>query len=109
MLIYLAAPYTHKSKHIMNERADMISHKAAELIKNGFMVFSPITYGHALIEYLKHDAVSFEFWKNFDKLMLGKCNKMLVLCLDGWLESVGVLSEIEYAEELGIPVSYVKY
>ena len=34
---------------------------------------------------------------------------LMVLMLDGWVESVGVQAEIKIAKELGIPVQYIPW
>ena len=44
-IIYLASPYTHKDKEIMELRFKQISKTSVGLTKEGKIAFSPITSG----------------------------------------------------------------
>lgn len=37
-----------------------------------------------------------------------KCDRMIVVKLDGWEESEGVNAEIEFALDQGIPIEYIE-
>ena len=78
---------------------------AAELCANGKVSISPIVYGHTLAS-LKEMRTDWEFWMDFCFSLLSKCDEMIVYQMDGWEKSRGVLAEIEFAKENGIPVSY---
>lgn len=47
---------------------------------------------------------TWEYWKAFDRAMLARCQKMIVIAIDGIADSVGVKAEIAIAQELGIPI-----
>ena len=50
-LIYLAAPYTDPDPEVSALRAAQAAYAAAMLMSRyGFVVFSPITHGHAVVE-----------------------------------------------------------
>ena len=102
-IIYLAAPYSHKDKAVMQDRFEWVSAVCAELMKKGYVVFSPITYSHQLS--IDHSLpCNWEFWKNIDETFLKVCDGMLVLTLDGWEESVGLKAEVELAIKKAIPI-----
>ena len=106
--IYLAGPYTHGSIIIRQERFEALTKKTAELMRDGHVVFSPITHGHAIA--VRHDMpVGFEFWKDQDLEMLRHAAKVIVLMLPGYYESVGVKAEIEAARTIGIDVEFHQY
>lgn len=107
-LIYLACPYTEGEATARKkwERFDAVNAVAGRLFRQGRMVFSPISHCHmiALTNKLPDD---FEFWREYDRTMISKCDRMMVLKLDGWETSTGVWAEIDIANEYGIPVEYV--
>lgn len=105
-LEYLAAPYTHESPIVQYERFNAINQKAAELFKFGRHIYSPMS--HTLPIAIAGDIhPSFEFWREFDERMMSLCDRLLVLCLPGWKESVGVKAEINMANKRGMPIEYI--
>ena len=105
-LIYLAGPYTHKHKSVRNAREKALTTYAAELVKQGKHVWSPITESHQYSKVLGLET-NWEFWREHDLFMLSKCDELRVLMLDGWKDSVGVSAELKEAKRLGIHISYV--
>lgn len=105
-VIYIASPYTHENEDIRNLRYNKVSYYVADLVSNGYVAISPITYGHTLLNY-KEMPTDFDFWENFCIGLLSKCDIMYVYKLDGWDQSKGVINEIKYAEENNIPIVYV--
>jgi hypothetical protein len=106
MLIYLAAPYTHKDRAVMVERFEKINVVAARLMATGLYVFSPISHTHPIADAGELPR-GWEFWNGYDRVMLSRCNNIHVLTLDGWKESTGVNAEIQIAREFGMPVYYI--
>jgi hypothetical protein len=106
MISYLAGPYSSPHIHIRDRRYQQISAVAAELMRRGEWIYSPITSCHHLaIDYeLPYDA---DFWLKHDLAFLARCDRMIVLQLEGWDESVGVKREIEFATEKNIPIVYM--
>lgn len=103
---YLAGPYHSVHSHIKERRYNQLTFVAAQLMKRGEVIFSPITHCH----YLAQEHASFEgpdFWLTQDLAILRRCDKLLVLQLDGWENSVGLKREIEFATEHNIPVEYI--
>ena len=104
-LVYLATPYTHTDPEIQEARFMAVNIKAGELMAQGVHVFSPISHTHPIAQ-ASELPTNWEFWKQYDFAILVHCCKVIVLCLHGWRESVGVAAEIAMAKELGIPVEY---
>ena len=105
MLMYLACPYSHPDFDVRKRRFNEANRYAAKLFTNGYMVFSPISHTHPIAAYgLPGD---WKFWEAFDRVMLERCEAMIVLCLDGWKESKGVQAEIEIMREMKKPIAYV--
>ena len=105
-LVYLATPYTHEDKAVEEWRFKMVNAKAAELMSQGLIIFSPISHTHPIA--LAGDLpVHWEFWETFDKVFLNHSYKLMVLMLDGWKQSRGVAAEIEMATKLGLEIEYI--
>lgn len=101
--IYLACPYSHEDKRVMRHRERIATAYTALLFPHP--VFSPLTHGKPL-EPLLGKRPHHE-WIEQTEGILRVCKNLTVMTLSGWLESKGVLSEIEVAKELGMPVHYL--
>jgi len=107
-LIYLAVPYTHPNREVIELRFKAVNKVAAKLMAGGAFVFSPISHTHPIAEegeLLK----GWDYWKTYDRLMISKSNMVMVLKLPGWVDSVGVAGELLIADELKIPITYIEY
>lgn len=108
--VYLACPYSHSSKAVRNARVMMADMKAAELMEEGYRVFSPLSHSHDISEYCyKTDPQDHKFWINQDLWILEVCDELHVVCLKGWTGSFGVTKEIKEAKRLGLEVVYHHY
>jgi len=102
--IYLASPYSSPNSTARNSRVEIASIIAARLMEQGYVVFSPITHGHAVADHLHNkNAHSHEFWMAQCLPMLEACDWLIVLPMDGWRESRGIAAEMEFAKTKGIP------
>jgi NAD-dependent deacetylase len=106
-IIYIASPYSNKDTDIMEYNFQKVSALAAKLCSEGDVAFSPITYGHTLLNFEKMP-VNWEFWENFCISFLKASDELLVYKMDGWEISKGVTAEIEYAKENNIPIRYME-
>ena len=106
-LIYLASSYGHRDPAMMQDRYELVCQAAADMVAEGQMAISPIAYGHTLLGYREMPG-DWTFWESFCISLLAKCERMVVLQMDGWQESRGVQAEIRYAEANGITVDYVE-
>ena len=106
-LIYIATPYSSPDPRVQWERFKTVNKVSAELMEKGKYVFSPISHTHpiAIEGDLPKD---WDYWEGYDRLMLSKCTKLLVVMADGWQESIGVKAEIGIAKELNIPIEYME-
>lgn len=111
-LIYLASPYTMKSKipgkarYFKRKRYHDACKATVALIEQGHVVFSPIVHSHPLA--LSHGlSGDWAFWRRQDIAYLYACSELWVLMLPGWKESIGVKEEIGIAALLGKRVSFL--
>jgi len=103
-MIYLASPYTHPDRDVREIRFRAVCAFAAEMMRQGRHVFSPIAHTHPIAAHgLPGD---WAFWESYDRDMIARCDEVAVLCLPGWEESKGVRAEIAIAVDLGLPVRY---
>jgi hypothetical protein len=104
-MIYLASPYSAAEPAVRQQRFELACRAAAELIRRGKTVFSPIAHSHAICQLgLPKE---WAFWEKHDLTFLNLCDEVVVLQLDGWQESIGVQAEIEAARRWGKPVTYL--
>lgn len=101
-MIYLAAPYSGM-EDLSFEISCMIT---AFLMKEGEAVYSPIVCGHTLAAECDLPA-DCHFWLKQDLDILGHCDELYVVALEGWDKSVGVSAEIGKALVTGIPVTFI--
>lgn len=106
-LTYLAGPYTHHDEKVMEDREIQHSRCGALLMAQGIHVYVPIAETCMIA---KHDSVKdtgWDFWRAIDLNKLARCDKMMIIDIDGWKESKGVRGEVKYALLNNIPVSIV--
>lgn len=76
---------------------------AVELIRQGLSLIEPIAMSHPKSEDY-HLPQEFSYWEKRDKLFIDRCDAILIVGLDGWLESTGVRAEIEHARATDKPI-----
>lgn len=105
MIIYVASPYSSPDPAVVQKRFEAARDFVTKNISGAAVLFSPIVYCHELAKaaQLPTDAA---FWFEFNFRMLKACDKVLVLKLDGWEQSVGVASEIAYARSHAKQIEY---
>lgn len=106
-MIYLAAPYSHDDPAVRQQRFERINRVAARLMSDGARLFSPISHTHPIC-LAGRLPTGWDYWERYDRTILDACDALLVLMLDGWKESTGVAAEIDIADELGLPVSWLQ-
>jgi hypothetical protein len=105
-LAYLACPYSHPDPNVRYMRHMIANRVAFELLKQGNFVYSPLTHNIPLHQY-SSETISWAFWEKYDKTMLAKCDKLLVLTLPGWEKSNGVSVEIAFAKEINLAIEMI--
>jgi hypothetical protein len=105
--IYLATPYSHKDPAVRESRFNAINRVAARLMKEGHVVFSPISHSHH-IAIAGDTPMGFDFWESQDESFIDWCDVMFVYKAPGWEDSIGVGAEIDMALNAGKPVQFIK-
>ena len=108
-IIYLACPYTHSDSRVREERFQAATRAAATLVRQGLIVYSPITMTHPIDVLLAGTASTLgsDYWVMFDEAFMNACSEMLILRIEGWETSSGIRREIEYFKEQGKPIRYM--
>ena len=105
-LIYLASPYSHPDADVRRDRFERVCVAAGLLLENGHLVYSPIAHSHSIAE-LSYMATGWVDWSRLDAEMLRRCDRVIVLMIDGWEESKGIMAEVALAEQMGMRVTYM--
>jgi hypothetical protein len=100
-LIYLASPYTHEEKSVRQYRYEVAKRVTKRLIDDNYRIFSPIVYTHNMAN---ENEVEFDKWLDLDICMINRSNALAVLPLPGYEISKGVLHEVDYANNINIPL-----
>ena len=104
-LVYLATPYSHPDRAVRVQRFEIANRVAAEMMRAGIHVFSPISHTHPIAEAGELPK-GWEYWEAYDRAILVACVEVCVLQQNGWEESIGVTAEIAIAKEMGLPITY---
>lgn len=104
--VYLACPFSHSDPQVREDRFNAANLTAAFLMKDRWIVFSPLSHSVPIAKTGHTPMQDWEFWKRQDFAFIIWCDKLVVLELDGWKESVGVQEEIEFAKNLGKEIFY---
>lgn len=105
-LCYLATPFWHSNSEVRVAR-----HKAAEqytikLLQEGRLVYSPIVHLYDLAEDLGWSEIELQ---DYDIQLLRHCDRLLIGCIPGYLQSKGVKRETSFARDHNIPVEMVHF
>lgn len=102
---YLASPYSHADLYTEVRRYYLARAATRLLLDAGFLIFSPIVYSKRL--KTAADNHDYGFWMRIDLSILERADRLWVLQLEGWDNSVGVEEEITYANSRGIPITFL--
>lgn len=105
-LTYLACPYSNPDPDVRERRFRAVNKVAGQLMAAGALIFSPISHTHPIAVACDLPR-GWDFWHAYDRAFIEASEKLIVLMLDGWADSIGVKAEIAIATELGIPVEYI--
>lgn len=105
-LIYLASPYSHGDPIVREMRFLSACAAAADLMRQGKHVYSPIAHTHPIARFGL--PLDWDFWSEYDRKFLAVCESMIVLMLDGWEQSKGVSAEMQIARDLNIPITFME-
>ena len=105
-MIYLATPYSHTDAEVMERRFVRACEIAGRLMAAGEIVFCPIAHTHPIAVHCELPR-GWDYWQRYDREMIARASKVVVVKMDGWQESRGIAGEIAIAGELGIPVEFI--
>lgn len=100
--IYLAIPYTNYSDKDREWIFSTVNRISGELIQNGYTVLSPISHSHPIAQY--GTPKDFTFWRKFDFELLNICKCMVIIDIDNYNNSIGIMSEIDECKRLNKPI-----
>lgn len=107
-LAYLSSPYEHEDPRVMEARYTAACEVAGRLIADGVCVFSTIAH-NVPIASSAHATAGWRVLSKLDREILKRCDRLIVLMLEGWDRSRGVADEIEMAMALGIQIEYMSF
>lgn len=105
-VIYIGCPYTGTDDQ-KQKRYEEVTSFAAKLVESGNIVYSPITHSHP-IESRMNKKMSSGEWVKFDAPFMEICNRMIVVMMDGWENSLGLRHEIAYFRSIGIEPEFIE-
>jgi len=100
---YLASPYSHPDEAIRHARYEQVETALAWLLIRRMRSYSPIVHCHAMAVRHKMPTDA-GFWQDYNHLMIGKADGVIVLRIEGWEQSKGVTEEREFAAQIRKPV-----
>jgi hypothetical protein len=100
---YIACPYWHDDEAVRNYRRRKAIDYTTVLVKKGILCYSPLLY----TDRFKGDNTKENYWLEHGRRMVEACDRVRVLCLEGWQQSGGVQGELERAQELGLEIMYI--
>ena len=104
-LSYLAAPYSDPDPLVVADRMERLCKADAKLMKKGIFTVSPLLK-HFIIQHEQLPG-DWEYWRDYSAALLCGVDRVYVLMLPGWKESIGVSAEIRLATDVGIPILYI--
>lgn len=105
--IYPALPYSDPNPEARGLRFELANKMAAELMQEGNLVYSPISYSHPISLHMDNSNDG-NFWLKNSLAFLPTCDELAIYCLPGWKKSKGVAVEIRVAKEHGMSIRYLK-
>ena len=109
-MVYLGCPYSldgQATDKQMTRRYEQVTRCANILFRTGLNVYSPISMHHNIQQH-KHIKMTTREWLQLDFEYLRHCEMLYVLKLEGWEKSLGLISEIEFAQDMKIPIVYIE-
>lgn len=96
--IFLACPYGHKDKTVMEQRFQACNGVAAKIARSGAVVFSQVSMSHPINQQLTDMdmAAIGKMWAPIDAVFMEAMDELVVIDMAGWKESSGVAREIEF-------------
>lgn len=105
--IFLAGPYGHADREVVERRFQEANGVAAKIARSGSAVFSQISMSHPINGHLHGlDKTGIgNLWAPIDRVFMDAMDEIIVIDGPGWRESAGVKREMEFFESKGRRVS----
>lgn len=105
---YFATPYS-KYRKGLDAAFEEASKQAALLLKAGIHIYAAIPHTHPMQKYgdIPPESVS-PVWSRLDMEFMQHAEGMIVCCMEGWSESVGIREEEEYFFQMRKPIVYMQ-
>lgn len=107
-LVFLCSPYSSISKDTRTRRYYQALGATIALISKGINVFSPIVYGHSIVQNTEKLGTDDNYWKGINNSILKASDLLLLLEIEGWMDSTGVKKERALAREENTPELFIK-
>lgn len=106
--IFVAGPFNHPDKEVMDYRTRTIAQYCVKLFKDGDTPVSALLTGLAIIKYSALPVpTDTETWRNFSIGHVVGCDEIHILKLEGFEESSGLETERMTAIHNDIPILYI--
>jgi Domain of unknown function (DUF1937) len=100
---YLATPY---SKYPLGTQRAFVDTciLTARLLKKGLNIYSPIAHDHYIALYGQIDPHDLSIWIPFNKVIMSRCDYLLVALMPSWEKSKGMAAEIDFFNKHDKPI-----
>lgn len=106
-LCYLATPYTKYKDGDIDAAFRDAAKLAAQLLRAGIKVYSPIAHTHPIAIHGKIDPLDHKIWLPFDEAMMDACDVLIVAEMEGWRESKGIAHEVAVFKLAAKPIFHL--
>lgn len=105
--IFLACPYGHSDKTVVEERFQLSNAVAAKIARSGSVVFSQVSMSHPInAHFADLDKLAIgKLWAPIDAVFMDAMTEIIVIDAPGWKESSGVAREIKFFKSKGLRTS----
>ena len=106
--IFVSFPYSDKDKRVVDNRVASAGRYCVRLLREGKNPICPAAFAHVLLQGDPLAELSYEQWMDYALALLSDgIDELHVLKLDGYDNSSGVQKEIEVAQGMSLPITYV--
>ncbi len=106
-LVYVACAFGQDDPKIRKLRVESVSYFCAQKMREGIVVFCPLIHNYYILKYGL--PIGWTYWEKFNSELLCRSDRLLVLKIEGWENSEGILAEITIARKLKIPIDYHEF
>jgi len=105
--IFLACPYGHADKNVVEQRFHLSNAVAAKIARSGSVVFSQVSMSHPINAHLSDldKAGIGALWAPIDAVFMESMTEIIVIDASGWEQSAGVAREIDFFKRKGLRTS----